>query len=51
MGADIPRELLLIMRVTGLLSGLGKHLGSRVDVTETLLPYTQQAIDGAKMTR
>ena len=45
---DIPRELLLIMRVTGLLSGLGKHLESRVDVTETLLPYTQAALDGAK---
>ena len=48
---DIPRELLLIMRVTGLLSGLGKHLGSRVDVTETLLPYTQAALDGAKIAR
>jgi predicted unusual protein kinase regulating ubiquinone biosynthesis (AarF/ABC1/UbiB family) len=48
---DIPRELLLIMRVTGLLSGLGKHLGSRVDVTETLLPYTQAALDGAKVSR
>jgi predicted unusual protein kinase regulating ubiquinone biosynthesis (AarF/ABC1/UbiB family) len=45
---DIPRELLLIMRVTGLLSGLGKHLDSRVDVTKTLLPYTQAALDGAK---
>ena len=44
---DIPRELLLIMRVTGLLSGLGKHLESRVDVTQTLLPYTQAALDGA----
>ncbi len=45
---DIPRELLLIMRVSGLLSGLGKHLESRVDVTQTLLPYTQAALDGAK---
>lgn len=45
---DIPREMLLIMRVTGLLSGLGKHLESRVDVTQTLLPYTQAALDGAK---
>jgi len=41
---DIPRELLLIMRVTGLLSGLGKHLESRVDVTQTLLPYTEAAL-------
>jgi predicted unusual protein kinase regulating ubiquinone biosynthesis (AarF/ABC1/UbiB family) len=45
---DIPRELLLIMRVTGLLSGLGKHLDSRVDVVKTLLPYTQAALEGAK---
>jgi aarF domain-containing kinase len=45
---DIPRELLLIMRVTGLLSGLGKHLDSQVDVINTLLPYTQAALDGAR---
>ena len=45
---DIPRELLLIMRVTGLLSGLGKHLESRVDVTRTLLPYTEAALAEAK---
>ena len=44
---DIPRELLLIMRVSGLLSGLGKHLDSRVDVINTLLPYTQAALEGA----
>jgi predicted unusual protein kinase regulating ubiquinone biosynthesis (AarF/ABC1/UbiB family) len=45
---NIPRELLLIMRVTGLLSGLGKHLDSRVDVVNTLLPYTRAALDGAR---
>ena len=45
---DIPREMLLIMRVVGLLCGLGKHLDSRVDVVNTLLPYTQMALDGAK---
>lgn len=45
---DIPREILLIMRVAGLLSGLGKHLDSRVDVTATLLPYTQAALEGAR---
>ena len=44
---EIPRELLLIMRVTGLLSGLGKHLDSRVDVINTLLPYTRAALEGA----
>jgi len=45
---DIPRELLLIMRVTGLLSGLAKHHDSRVDVIGTLLPYTEMALDGAR---
>ena len=45
---DIPREMLLIMRVVGLLSGLGKHLDSRVNVVNTLLPYTQAALDGAR---
>jgi predicted unusual protein kinase regulating ubiquinone biosynthesis (AarF/ABC1/UbiB family) len=45
---DIPRELLLVMRVTGLLSGLAKHHDSRVDVVNTLLPYTQMALDGAR---
>ena len=45
---DIPRELLLVMRVVGLLSGLGKHLDSRVNVVNTLLPYTQMALDGAR---
>jgi predicted unusual protein kinase regulating ubiquinone biosynthesis (AarF/ABC1/UbiB family) len=45
---DIPREMLLVMRVVGLLSGLGKHLDSRVDVVGTLLPYTQMALDGAR---
>ncbi len=45
---DIPRELLLIGRVSGLLSGLGKHLDSRVDFVNTILPYTRAALDGAK---
>ena len=44
----IPREFLLIMRVTGLLSGLGKRLESRVDMEATLLPYTNAAIEGAR---
>lgn len=44
---EVPRELLLIMRVTGLLSGLGKRLDSRVDVVNTILPYTKAALEGA----
>lgn len=45
---EIPREFLLIMRVTGLLSGLGKRLESRVDMLATLLPYTKAALEGAR---
>jgi ubiquinone biosynthesis protein len=45
---DIPREFLLIGRVVGLLSGLGKHLDSRVDMIQTILPYTKAALEGAK---
>jgi predicted unusual protein kinase regulating ubiquinone biosynthesis (AarF/ABC1/UbiB family) len=45
---EIPREFLLILRVTGLLSGLGKRLESRVDLISTLLPYTKAALEGAR---
>jgi len=45
---EIPREFLLIGRMTGLLSGLGKHLDSRVDVAATILPYATAALEGAK---
>ncbi|HET8945122.1 MAG TPA: ABC1 kinase family protein [Dehalococcoidia bacterium] len=45
---DIPREMLLIMRVVGLLSGLGKHLDSRVDVANTILPFARAAQEGAR---
>jgi predicted unusual protein kinase regulating ubiquinone biosynthesis (AarF/ABC1/UbiB family) len=45
---DIPREFLLIGRVVGLLSGLGKHLDSRVDTFQTIIPYTKAALEGAK---
>ena len=45
---DIPREFLLIGRVVGLLSGLGKHLDSRVDMIQTIVPYTKAALEGAK---
>jgi predicted unusual protein kinase regulating ubiquinone biosynthesis (AarF/ABC1/UbiB family) len=45
---EIPREFLLIGRMTGLLSGLGKHLDSRVDVSATILPFATAALEGAK---
>jgi hypothetical protein len=34
--------------MTGLLSGLGKHLDSRFDVPATILPYANAALEGAK---
>jgi predicted unusual protein kinase regulating ubiquinone biosynthesis (AarF/ABC1/UbiB family) len=45
---QIPREFLLIMRVVGLLSGLGKHLDSRVNVIGAFLPYTKAALEEAR---
>ena len=35
----VPSHVVLIGRVLGLLSGLGRSLGSRVDLLRTLLPY------------
>ncbi len=36
---QVPADILLIGRVLGLLSGIGKQLGSEVDVASTLMPY------------
>ena len=36
---DVPRDVILIARVMGLLSGLGRILGSKTDLLEALLPY------------
>jgi len=36
---QIPGDVLLVGRVLGLLSGIGKQLGSEVDLAATLLPY------------
>ncbi len=44
---EIPREFLLILRVVGLLSGLGKRLDSRVDVLSMVEPYTKAALERA----
>jgi predicted unusual protein kinase regulating ubiquinone biosynthesis (AarF/ABC1/UbiB family) len=35
----VPSDILLIGRVMGLLSGIGKQLGTDVDLTATLMPY------------
>jgi len=36
---EIPGDVLLVGRVMGLLSGIGKQLGSQADVGAILLPY------------
>jgi predicted unusual protein kinase regulating ubiquinone biosynthesis (AarF/ABC1/UbiB family) len=36
---QVPGDVLLVARVLGLLSGIGKQLGSRVDIAAALLPY------------
>jgi predicted unusual protein kinase regulating ubiquinone biosynthesis (AarF/ABC1/UbiB family) len=39
---EIPGDVLLISRVMGLLSGLGKTLDSKVNLMETMMPYAQK---------
>jgi len=36
---EVPSDILLVGRVMGLLSGIGKQLGSEVDVRAALMPY------------
>jgi aarF domain-containing kinase len=36
---QVPGDVLLVARVLGLLSGIGKQLGSEVDIGAALLPY------------
>jgi predicted unusual protein kinase regulating ubiquinone biosynthesis (AarF/ABC1/UbiB family) len=41
---QVPGDVLLIGRVLGLLSGIGKQLGSEVSIAATLLPYPAAAM-------
>jgi predicted unusual protein kinase regulating ubiquinone biosynthesis (AarF/ABC1/UbiB family) len=43
----VPGDILLVGRVMGLLSGIGKQLGSEVDPAALLLPYLAGAAPGA----
>jgi aarF domain-containing kinase len=45
---EVPGDILLVSRVMGLLSGLGKSLDSQVDVIQTMMPY---ALLGSAPTR
>ncbi|HJQ83254.1 MAG TPA: AarF/UbiB family protein [Candidatus Binatia bacterium] len=40
---QVPGDVLLVGRVMGLLSGIGKQLGTDVDIGATLLPYLASA--------
>jgi predicted unusual protein kinase regulating ubiquinone biosynthesis (AarF/ABC1/UbiB family) len=41
---ELPQEFVFIMRVLGLLSGLGKRLDSRVNLATTMLPFAETAL-------
>jgi predicted unusual protein kinase regulating ubiquinone biosynthesis (AarF/ABC1/UbiB family) len=41
---EVPADVLLVTRVMGLLSGLGKTLDSRVNLFATLMPYAQSLL-------
>ena len=44
---EVPGDILLVGRVMGLLSGIGKQLGSEVDVRAALLPYVAGVVPEA----
>jgi predicted unusual protein kinase regulating ubiquinone biosynthesis (AarF/ABC1/UbiB family) len=39
---DVPGDIVLVGRVTGLVAGLSKTLGSKVDLLDTMMPYVAQ---------
>jgi ubiquinone biosynthesis protein len=41
---EVPADVLLVTRVMGLLSGLGKTLDSRVDLFATIMPYARRLL-------
>jgi predicted unusual protein kinase regulating ubiquinone biosynthesis (AarF/ABC1/UbiB family) len=43
---EVPGDVLLVVRVMGLLSGLGKTLDSQVDLFSTIMPYAQRVVAG-----
>jgi len=45
---EIPGDILLIFRVIGLMSGLQKHLDSRVNMIDTIAPYAEAQAPSAK---
>jgi len=47
----IPSHLVLVGRVVGLLSGLGRTLDARVDMVRTVLPYALGTAGGSEPAR
>ena len=45
---DIPGDVILIARVMGLLSGIGRTLGSETDLLEAIEPYLEPAPPAAE---
>jgi predicted unusual protein kinase regulating ubiquinone biosynthesis (AarF/ABC1/UbiB family) len=45
---EIPADILLVLRVTGLMSGLQKRLDSRVNMVETIVPYAEGQLTGLR---
>ena len=43
---EVPSDILLILRVLGLMSGLQKRLDSTIDVADTITPYAQAQVAG-----
>ena len=41
---EVPADVLLVNRVMGLMSGIGKTLDSQVNLFATLMPYAQALI-------
>jgi predicted unusual protein kinase regulating ubiquinone biosynthesis (AarF/ABC1/UbiB family) len=44
----IPGDVILVARVMGTLSGIGKQLDSRVDLAETLLRHADEGVDATR---
>jgi predicted unusual protein kinase regulating ubiquinone biosynthesis (AarF/ABC1/UbiB family) len=44
---EVPADVLLVSRMMGLLSGLGKSLDSQVDLFSTIMPYAQRLMTPA----
>jgi predicted unusual protein kinase regulating ubiquinone biosynthesis (AarF/ABC1/UbiB family) len=43
---QVPGDVILIARVMGLLSGIGRTLDSKTDILESLIPYLEEETAG-----